>query len=119
MFHFSAPGLRLAEESPAAEWGNFSVYVEVGDDHHAVREVLLFRKNHVLRYDRLHWADEYAAMSRHRFSQKAKWRVYFPNAELIAATEFEKIWRFALKSPIWRLQLANSRMHEWGAFDPS
>jgi hypothetical protein len=118
MFHFSAPGRddSLVEKSPAAKWGTFTEYLEVGNDDRVLRAVLLFKTGQMLRYDRGHWADGYARMPGLRFSKKPKWRTFFPDAETITAATFEKTWASAMRSPIWELQLASSRMAEWGPF---
>ena len=116
MFHFKAPGRRLQQDFLAVEWGEFSSYVEVGDDQYAIRQVELFDNGNVLRYDREHWCDDYAMMAALKFSRKPKWSVYFLGAELINPPEFEKVWRIAERSELWAQQVKRSRVKQWGAF---
>jgi hypothetical protein len=51
-----------------------------------------------------------------KFSRKPKWSVHFPGAEQIGAAEFEKAWRTAQQSELWKQQVGRSRVEQWGAF---
>jgi hypothetical protein len=115
MLYFEAPGWCLRRDFVAAEWGEFVRYLEVGDDQYAVRQVELFDNGNVLRYDRAHWCDDFGQLLGLRFSRKPKWAANFPGAELIAATEFERVWRAARRSPLWKEQRSRSRAEQWGA----
>jgi hypothetical protein len=89
MFHFRAPGRYLNQDSPARNWGSFTTYIEV-DDQRATRQVCVFK---TLRYDAGTPRDEFAYLVGLRFSRKPKWREYFPGAELISPSEFERVWQ--------------------------
>ena len=91
MFHFRAPGRYLNQKSPALDWGPFTTYIEV-DDQKATRQVCVFKNGRVLRYDLENPRDEFSYLVGLRFSRKPKWRVYFPDAELISPHEFEMVW---------------------------
>jgi hypothetical protein len=115
MLYFKAPGRFIRRDSVAAEWGDFVRFLEVGDDQYAVRQVEVFDNGNVLRYDRAHWCDDFGRLLGLRFSRKPKWAVAFPGAELIEAADFERTWRSARRSPLWKQQRARSRAAEWGA----
>jgi hypothetical protein len=115
MMHVKTPGRYLMQGSRAADWGDFTRYLEVGDNQFALRQVDVFENGKVLRYDPSHWCDDYGMLIGLRFSRKPKWAVFFPGAELISAAEFEKVWRAAQRSLIWDFQVASSRAVEWGA----
>ena len=117
MMHIKAPGRCLRHYGSAAfHWGDFTNYLEVADDQFAVREVKIFENGNILRYDRSHWCDIYGMLSGLRFSRKPKWAVFFPNAQVITGADFEKVWSKARRSPLWKLQVNNSRVAEWGAW---
>jgi hypothetical protein len=105
MFHFKAPG-RFTRGPLVREWGRISMYVEVGDDQRAIRQVDVFDNGNVLRYDRSHQWDNYGMLVGAKFSRKPKWAKFFPGAELISGDDFERIWRSAQSSPLWTLQVA-------------
>jgi hypothetical protein len=97
MFYFKAPGRFLVQGSPAAGWGRFVSYIEVADDQQASRQVNVFQNGNVLQYDRSHDKDAFARLTGIKFSRKPKWRRYFPGAEILTASEFEAVWREALR----------------------
>ena len=117
MWYFKAPGrvMRLSSSGKywqvldETEWGRITRYCEVADDQYAVRQVDIYDNGNILRYDREHRRDIYGMLSGLRFSRKPKWADYFPGAEIITASEFEKIWRKALMSPLWELQRVSRR----------
>jgi hypothetical protein len=96
MFWFTAPGHFLPSKAPAVEWGAFNLHIEVGDDQLAVRQVNVFRNGAILPYDRYDFRDAFGYLTGLKFSKKSKWRHFYPNAELISQSEFERIWRRAL-----------------------
>jgi hypothetical protein len=114
-FFFKAPGLQFRPDSLTSGWGVSMRYMEVGDERFVVRQVEVFHNGNVLRYCREHWCDEFGRLNGTLFSRKPKWRVFFPGAELIEPATFERVWRRAKKSPLWKEQLALSRAAEWGA----
>ncbi|MEX0614156.1 MAG: hypothetical protein WD229_18700 [Pirellulales bacterium] len=117
MLYLKAPGFCIREDFIAAGWGEFVRYLEVGDDQHAVRQVEIFDNGNVLRYDRSHWCDDFGLLLGLRFSRKPKWSKTFPGAEIIAAAEFERVWRAARRSPLWEQQVAHSRAAQWGTWE--
>jgi hypothetical protein len=108
MLYFKAPG-RLMRDRLSADWGNFTWFVEVGDDQRAIRQVNVFDNGNVLHYDRSHNWDDYGMLLGLKFSRKPKWSKFFPGAELISADDFERVWRLAQSSRLWSLQLSASR----------
>ncbi len=116
MFYFKASGRCIRQDFRAAEWGEFVRYVEVADDQHANRQVEVYDNGNILRYNREHWCDDFSMMVALKFSRKPKWAVFFPGAELIAAAEFEKMWRTAQGSELWEQQVNRSRLAQWGPF---
>jgi hypothetical protein len=99
MWYFSAPGRFLPSGSPAASLGHWTIYVEVADDQLAARQLGQFRNGNILCYDREHSRDEFGYLTGLRFSQKPKWRKFFPNAEMISLADFDALWYKSLKSP--------------------
>ena len=114
--YFKAPGRRIHKDFVTTDWGEFERYVEVADDQFATRQVEVFENGSVLRYDRTHWCDDYGMLSGLKFSRKPKWSVFFPGAEEITGDEFEKVWRTAQRSDLWKKQVGSSRIEQWGAF---
>jgi hypothetical protein len=114
MMYIKAHGRYLMQGSRATNWGDFTQYLEVGDNQFTLRQVDIFGNGNVLRYDASHWCDDYGMLIGLRFSRKPKWAAFFPGAELISAADFEKVRRAAQRSPLWPLQVASSRAAEWG-----
>jgi hypothetical protein len=97
MLYFKAPGRFLVKGSPAAEWGRFVSYIELADDQQASRQVNVFQNGNVLHYDRSHPRDEFGRLTGLKFSRHPKWRHFFPGAEILTASEFEAVWREAVR----------------------
>jgi hypothetical protein len=98
MWYFNSTGRFLPHGSPAALWGAWSAYIEVADDQLAARQIDRFENGSVLCYDRGHRRDEFGYLVGLRFSRKAKWRKFFPDAEIISADEFDAEWNTAFNS---------------------
>src|SRR5436309_287681 len=58
-YYEKAIGQGPAMLEPAASWGKFTVYVEIGEDLRPVREVRVFENGTMLSYDRAHWVDDF------------------------------------------------------------
>ncbi len=117
MWCFKAPGsvIRLSpsgkfyQRHDDTNWGRITQYREVAEDQFALRQVDVYENGNVLRYNRSHRRDANGSLIGSGFSRKPKWAVDFPGAEMISAGEFEKVWRKALMSPPWELQVAIQR----------
>ena len=116
MLYFKAPGRCMRKDFISTEWGSFIRYVEVADDQYVAREVQVFDNGNVLRYDRTHWCDDFAMLLLLKFSRKPKWAIFFPGAEVISATDFDKAWRLARQSDLWQQQINSSRVPQWGEY---
>jgi hypothetical protein len=114
MRHFKERGRCLRLDSLAADWGECVRYVEIGDDRYAVRQVEVYSDGRVLRYDRSHWCDRFGQLFGCLFSHKPKAIAGRLWAEVIEANEFERAWHGALGSPMWRRQVEQSLVAEWG-----
>jgi hypothetical protein len=117
MWYFKAPG-RVIRLSPSGKyyqehddtvWGRITQFREIADDQFAVRQVDVHETANVLRYDRSHREDDYGSLVGGKFSRKSKWAVAFPGAEMISASEFEKVWQTSLMSPLWEVQIVSRR----------
>jgi hypothetical protein len=114
MRHFKERDRCLRRDSLAVDWGECVRYVEIGDDRYAVRQVEVYSDGRVLRYDRSHWCDRFGQLFGCLFSHKPKAIEGRPRAEVIEANEFERAWRGAFGSPMWRQQVEQSLASEWG-----
>src|SRR3954468_14620059 len=115
MIYFKCSGRTISGLGfQSQSWGPFIRYIEVAEDQLANRQVEVFKNGSILRYDRTHWCDDFAMLTRLKFSRKPKWRVFFPNSETITKTEFEKVWKNA---QLWTEQCACSRASAWGSFE--
>ena len=118
MWYFKAPGsvIRLSpsgkfyQRHDDTDWGRITQYREVADDQFAFRQVDVYENGNVLRYNRSHRRDDYGSLTGRKFGRKPKWAVDFPGAEMISASEFEKVWQKALMSPLWERPVANRRI---------
>jgi hypothetical protein len=113
--YFRERGRPLRQDSLAAEWGECARYVEIADDRYASRQVEDYGGSRVLRYDRGHWCDPYGQLFGCLFSLKRKAIQGRLRAAPIEAQEFERAWRAALGSPLWRHQMSQSLTANWGA----
>jgi hypothetical protein len=118
MRYFKQRGHCLRPDSLAAGWGECVRYVEIGEDRYAVRQVEVFSHGRALRYDRSHWCDEFGQLFGCLFSHKQKAIKWLPRAEFIDANEFERAWRGALGSPMWKQQVELSLAAKWGVVPP-
>ena len=90
MRYFKERGRCLRRDSLAANWGECTRYVEIGDDRYAVRQVEVYNKGRVLRYERSHWCDRFGQLSGCLFSEKQKAIDGRLTAEVIDTKEFER-----------------------------
>jgi hypothetical protein len=111
--YFKERGRRY--NSLAVAWGECWRYVEIAEDRFAARQVEDYGKGRVLRYDRSHWCDEFGQLFGCLFSHKQKAISSRRLAEVIEASEFERAWKAAQRSPLWEEQVASSLAAERGA----
>jgi hypothetical protein len=90
-------------------------YVEIGDDRYANRQIKVYNKGRVLRYDRSHWCDRFGQLFGCLFSRKRKAIEGRIGAQAIGAEEFERVWNLALGSPLWGQQMEQSLVATFGA----
>jgi hypothetical protein len=112
MRYFS--GLRNGYGIPLASdgWGSFTCFIEI-DDQYATRQVNQYENGIVVRYNRVHWCDDFGMMFVGRFSRKDK---AGRNMTPLTATDFDRIWNDSLSSPIWLEQTSRSREEVWGTW---
>ena len=108
MIHFRASGRGFQKWQAARDYGPYSDLIEVHDDQYANRHIVLFEDGRILRYDRVHWIDEFASLIGLKFSRKQKWTNFFNALEMISAAEFERCWQQALSSALWEQQQLRS-----------
>src|SRR5437879_2522494 len=118
MRYFKQRGRCLHRDSWAADWGECVRYLEIADDRYAARQVEVYKRGHVLRYDRSHWCDRFGLLFLCLFSRKRKAIEGRIGAQVIEAKEFERAWRMALSSPMWEQQVEQSLAAEWGVAPP-
>ena len=86
--HSSTPQVKVSCEFPASVQapGATEISHPSNSPHtqYADRQVETFDNGSVLRYDRLHWCDDFGHLLGLRFSRKPKWTALFPGAEVIA-----------------------------------
>jgi hypothetical protein len=99
MWYFVAAGRYIPESSPANEWGEWTTFVEVGDEQIATRQICEFKNGSILCYGRDNPRDDFGYLVGLKFSLKPKWQKFFPDAEVISANEFEDRWKRSLISP--------------------
>jgi hypothetical protein len=102
-----------AAREPAANWGRFTRYLEIGEDLRAVRQVDHFADGHLLSYDRTHWVDDFGMLGDARINRNRK-RGLRGRAEEIDSVEFARIWTAARASPTWPQQVATAQMGRMG-----
>ncbi len=108
MIYFRQAGLGFQKWQAARDFGCYCDIVEVLDDQHANRHVVLFDDGQMLRYDRIHWIDEFGRLMGSKFSKQPKWMNNRISLELISALEFDGYWQRALKSDLWEQQQMRS-----------
>lgn len=95
------------------EWGSFTFFIEV-EDQHVVRQVNQYENEKIVRYDRLHWCDRFGFMYAGKFSRKQK---AGNGMTKITCHDFARIWDRALAEAAWSEQQAHQMMHEWGNWE--
>src|SRR5262249_3510688 len=75
---------------PAASWGRFTRYLEIGEDLRPVRHVDVYEDGHVLSYDRVHWIDEFGMLGASKINRKRKSGLWGQSEE-IESGEFERV----------------------------
>ena len=108
MIYFHQAGLGFQKSEAACDFGCYCDIVEVLDDQYANRHVVLFDDGRMLRYDRIHWIDEFGRLMGSKFSKKPKWVKNRNSPELLSALEFDAYWHRALKSSLWEQQQMRS-----------
>jgi hypothetical protein len=98
---------------PIKAWGEFTRYIEIGDDSYPVRHVDVFANGYSLRYDRSHWVDELGVLAQMRYDRK-KWEEWWEPSEGVSPQEFEAVWRAAESSPVRLMQLDGELMSRYG-----
>jgi hypothetical protein len=94
-------------------WGPFTRYIEIGNDLYPTRHVDAYENGYILRYDRIHWVDDYGLLAGMKHSNKwDKW--WGPSLET-DVTEFEEIWEAAAASRAWPKQMDTAKMSQIGA----
>ncbi len=99
---------------PAATWGHFIGYLEIGEDLRAIRQVDVFANGNALSYDRAHWVDDFGMLGDAQINRNRKQGPWWHSEEIDAAT-FERVWTAARASPTWRQQMATAQMALRGA----
>jgi hypothetical protein len=113
-YYSKAAGQGPATLEPAASWGRFTIYLEVGEDLWVVRQVNVFQNGNLLSYDRAHWVDEFGMLGDARINRNRKHGPWGQSEEVEAA-EFERVWAAARASPLWAQQVAKAQMTWKGA----
>lgn len=102
-----------AIREPAASWGRFTRYLEIGEDLQALRLVDVFENGNSLSYDRVHWIDEFGMLGSARMNRNVKQGLWGQSVEIEGA-EFEQVWNTARASTIWPQQVEKAWMSSWG-----
>jgi hypothetical protein len=103
---------------PCASWGEFERHLEIGDDLYAVRHVDVFANGYALRYDRVHWVDDFGVLADAPYDRD-KWMEWWGRPPIeISSQEFEDTWTVAGESPATRMQAARAWMPEAGSAPP-
>jgi hypothetical protein len=108
--YFSGKRRSYGRRLLSSDWGEFSFYIEIVDQH-VSRQLNQFENGNLLRYDRDHWCDDFGFMFVGTYSRKQKaGRGMTP----ISSDEFERIWKRSLAESLWKEQQAHAKMHKWG-----
>jgi hypothetical protein len=113
-YHVKAADQGPAILAPAANWGQFTVYLDIGEDLRALRQVNVFENGNTLCYDRVHWVDDFGMLGDARINRN-RTRGPWGESEEIGTTEFERVWNTARASSIWPQQSATAQMAQMGA----
>src|SRR5262249_48260948 len=113
MFHQKASRQGPEILEPAASWGKFTSYLEIGEDLRPVREVCVFKNGNMLSYDRKHWCDDFGELGDARINRNRRHYPWGRSYEITPA-EFEHLWTAARRSPMWRRQRATALMSRMG-----
>ncbi len=113
-YYEKAVGQGPAILEPAASWGRFTRYIQIGEDLRVVRQVDAFENGKLLCYDRGHWVDNFGMLGDARLNRNCKCGRWGQSEE-IKADEFERVWNAAQASPLWRQQVATAQMGRMGA----
>jgi hypothetical protein len=99
---------------PAASWGRFTRYLEIGDDLRPVRQVDVFEDGHFLTYDRVNWVDDFGMLGDAQINRNRKSGPWGRSKEIESA-EFERVWGTARTSQMWPQQMVTAQMARRGA----
>jgi hypothetical protein len=99
---------------PAATWGEFARYLQIGEDVRPVRQVDVFENGNMLSYDRVHWVDAFGMLGDAQINRNHKDGPWGQSQEIEAA-DFERVWSVARASPIRRQQVVTAQMGQLGA----
>jgi hypothetical protein len=111
-YYSKAAGQGPAILEPAARWGRFTIYLEIGEDLRPVREVLVFENGNLLSYDRSHWIDDFGMLGDARIN-RSRTQGRWGQSEEIEPAELERVWSAARASPMWLRQAATAQMAGW------
>ena len=78
-------------ESPLDKWGTCTIHKEIHQDLFPNRCVYEFQIGKYLRYDRLHWFDNYGSLGTLAFCQ-FRWKEFWSEANEISFEDFDQIW---------------------------
>jgi hypothetical protein len=80
----------------AREWGEFVRYIEFGGDNFALRQVDEFANGFLVRFDRVHWDDQFGTLADFRLGKR--WVEHWGEPDYIDEELFEAKWRAAEES---------------------
>ena len=84
-----------AINEPAENWGQFTRYLEIGDDLRAVRQMDVFEDGQMLSYDRVHWVDEFGILGDAMINRNRKQGSHAVTHQVIAGGPAEHTNRLA------------------------
>lgn len=83
-------------------WGMVVFYMAFEDDRFAGRQVDAYENGYLVRYDRLHWQDQFGSLADFRFGKL--WIKHWGQPLVITEQEFEIKWSEAEQSPPFGLR---------------